>query len=201
MFLSYFTRENILNFLGLATLFLLLGLGQNGGRPPLNKVAGTPLNDTFYQSLQRLEGQRLAGRTIYPTGQRAPFAGQPIHLEVARCTKNEMRMPLYVGGKVYRTLILERTPTGSFLKHEDKTALSVAPVTSLNEKQRTDPAYGPLSPADAANLPWPGPPATSVWTLTFNSDQSRFSYLMERDGQLQMQIDFDLPAYLAVVIP
>ena len=195
MFSQYFTRENILDFMGLVALFLLLALGQSCMRTPITGTANTSANDAFYQSLRGLQGKRIEGRTIYPAGREAPFAGKPILLEVASCTKNEMRLPIYIGGKIYRTLILERTPSGFFLKHEDKTETSKAPVLPQSSGQPT--TSGPSFPPDTYLNNRIRPAASRVRTSAFNNDQSVFSYFMELEGKLPMQIDFDLPDYLA----
>jgi hypothetical protein len=53
-------------------------------------------------------------------------------------------------------------------------------------------------PADAYTNNLLGLSSPSVWTLAFSSDRSTFTYLVESDGKLQMQIDFDLNDFLAV---
>lgn len=168
-------------------------------RTPIAESAQIPANETFYQSLVNLKGKKLEGQTIYPEGKWAPFAGQQIALEVASCTKKEVRIPIFIGGKVYRTLILERTPEGFFLKHENKNEDGRSNQIDLygGQTEGNGTAYVQLFPADLYTKNLMSLSTPSVWTLAFSSDRTTFSYLVESDGKLQMQIDFNLNDYLA----
>ena len=181
-----------------ASLFLLVS-STSCMRTPMAESVQNPENETFYESLINLKGKKLEGQTIYPEGKWAPFAGQPISLEVASCTKKELRIPIYIGGKVYRTLILERTADGFFLKHENKNDDGRSNQINLygGQTEGNGTAYVQLFPSDAYTKNLMSLSTPSVWTLAFSSDRSTFSYLVESDGKLQMQIDFNLNDYLA----
>lgn len=201
MFARYFTRRNIVDAIGLFLLLMLLVLGQTGcTRASVVQKSASPANDTFYQSLESMQGRKVAGRPVYADEKMAPFAGKAITLEVASCTKKEMRIPIYVGDKIYRTLVLERTPNGFFLKHENKTEAGRSKAVDLYGGQTVEAgtAFMQFFPADAYTNNLLGSSSPSVWTLAFSSDRSTFTYLAESDGKLQMQIDFDLHDYLAV---
>ena len=178
---------------------MLFLFGTSCMRAPITKSAETPDNETFYQSLANLQGKKLEGQTIYPEGKWAPFAGQPISLEVSSCTKKEMRIPIYIGGKVYRTLILERTPAGFFLKHENKNEDGRSNQINLygGQTEGNGNAYMQLFPSDTYTKNLMSLSTPSVWTLAFSSDRTTFSYLVESGGKLQMQIDFNVNDYLA----
>jgi len=168
-------------------------------RAPLTSSERIQPNEAFYQSLESLQGRMVQGQTIYPEGKWAPFAGQAISMEVASSTNSEMRIPIYIGGKVYRTLILERTPIGFMLKHENKTEDGHSADINLygGHTKGNGTAFMQFFPADTYTKNLLSLSTPSVWTLAFSSDRSTFSYLVESDGKLQMQIDFNLNDYLA----
>ncbi|WP_146153500.1 hypothetical protein [Adhaeribacter arboris] len=168
-------------------------------RTPVTKSATISASEEFYQSLGNLQGRMVQGQTIYPEGKWTPFAGQPISLEVTSHTKSKMRIPIYIGGKVYSTLILERTPTGFLLKHENKTENGQSHEINLygGHTNNNGTAFMQFFPADTYTKNLMRLSSPSVWTLAFSSDRSTFSYLVESDGKLQMQIDFNLNDYLA----
>ncbi len=167
-------------------------------RTPVTQNISNPANDAFYRSLESMQGRRIAGQTIYPESKSALFAEQPIFLEVINCTKSEMRIPIYIGEKVYRTLIVERTPTGFFLKHENRKVDGRAHQINLygGHTKGNGTAYMQFFPADTYTKNLMSLSAPSVWTLAFSSDYSTFSYLVESNGKLEMQIDFNLQEYL-----
>ncbi len=178
---------------------ILLSCTASCTRTPMAKSELVPASQTFYQSLENLQGRMLQGQSIYPEEKWAPFAGQEIAMEVTSATKNEMRIPIYIGGKVYRTLILERTPKGFMLKHENKKEDGRSHDINLYGGHTTEngTAFMQFFPADTYTKNLMSLSAPSVWTLAFSSDRSTFSYLVESDGKLQMQIDFNLNDYLA----
>lgn len=168
-------------------------------RAPITKNSPRPVDDYFYRSLGSMQGRRITGQTIYPESKAGLFAEQPISLEVIYCTKSQIRIPIYVGATVYRTLILERTPTGFFLKHEHKKAGGQSHEINLygGHTQGNGTAFMQFFPADTYTKNLMSLSTSSVWTLAFSSDYSTFSYLVESNGKLEMQIDFNLKEYLA----
>ncbi|QMU29790.1 hypothetical protein [Adhaeribacter radiodurans] len=168
-------------------------------RAPIAQSELVPAKEVFYQSLESLQGKMMQGQTIYPEGKYVPFVGQEIAMAVSSCTKNEMRIPIYIGGKIYRTLILERTPAGFLLKHENKKEDGRSNEINLygGHTQDNGTAFMQFFPADTYTKNLMSLTSPSVWTLAFSSDRSTFSYLVESDGKLQMQIDFNLNDYLA----
>lgn len=168
-------------------------------RTPVTESNLNLVNDAFYRSLESMQGRKIGGYTIYPESKSALFGGQPIFLEVINCTKSEMRIPIYIGEKVYRTLIVERTSTGFFLKHENKKADGQAHAINLygGHTKGNGTAFMQFFPADTYTRNLMSLSTPCVWTLAFSSDYSTLSYLVESDGKLEMQIDFNLKEYLA----
>ena len=181
---------------------LLLFTTASCMRMPVTENNLNPANDAFYHSLESMLGRRIVGQTIYPEAKSELFAGQLISLEVTDCTKSEMRIPIYIGEKVYRTLLLERTPMGFFLKHENKKADGRAHEINLygGHTKGNGTAYLQFFPADTYTRNLMSLSTPSVWTLAFSSDYSTFSYLVESNGKLEMQIDFNLKDYLATTV-
>ncbi|QNF33114.1 hypothetical protein HUW51_10385 [Adhaeribacter swui] len=184
------------SFLVVLLLFTFTGCMRT---PTTGNSSLRTANEAFYQTLESLQGKKLAGQTIFPEMPSALLAGQPVSIEVASCTKSEMRIPIYVGEKVFRTLILERTATGFFLKHEIKKENGQTHEINLygGQTKGNGTAFMQFFPADTYTKNLLSLSAPSIWTLAFSSDYSTFSYLVEKDGKLEMQIDFNVNDYLA----
>ncbi|RDC65099.1 hypothetical protein [Adhaeribacter pallidiroseus] len=184
---------------GIILLALMLFAATSCIRTPVATKNYNPANDTFYQALESLQGARVIGQPLYPETKSTLFAGQLVSLEVINCTKSEMRIPIYIGEKVYRTLILERTPAGFFLKHENKQEDGQANRINLygGHTKGNGTAYMQFFPADTYTKNLMNLSTPCVWTLAFSSDHSTFSYLVENNGKLELQIDFNLNNYLA----
>jgi sugar lactone lactonase YvrE len=52
--------------------------------------------------------------------------------------------------------------------------------------------YLVVFPADGYSRHLLGGQLSYTWTLAFDNDRSRFSYMAETDGKLTIQFDFDL---------
>jgi hypothetical protein len=144
--------------------------------------------------LLTLKGKQLAGTIIYPSGNEAPFKGQSIWLEVKASGRRQVRLPIYRNQQVYRTLILGQDEQGFFLQHENKMPNGLQAEISM---------YGGYSigvpspfimvfPADAYSRHLLGSFRENVWSLAFNNERSILSYIVEENGHVTLQIDFDL---------
>lgn len=183
---------------GLLLLLVLMGAwlpGCKTGKP------GTRANNTpsFYEQLQLLCGKKITGEVLYPAGAEAPFRGMDIWLEVNQCTDQEIRMPVYIDRKIYRTLILSRDATGYTLRHEQKRANGTQADFSLYGGHSTgdDTGYLLVFPADGYTKQLMGADLNSVWSLAFNNDKTTLSYIAETDGKLNLQLDFNLTGQTA----
>ena len=116
-----------------------------------------------------------------------------IWLEVNAKEKNEIRLPVYTGQKVYRTLVLGQDEEGFWLKRENKKANGTHAELSLYN------GY-----AEAVTSPYLLYFTSYVytrrllgtdrrnWSLALSSDGTILSYIAEDDGRLMMQIDFEI---------
>jgi len=177
-----------LQLLSLLLLLLLGSFGCTNQMRPEKKV-----EDYFYQNLKKASGRKLEGTIIYPAGEEAPFKGLDIWLEVNAKEKNEIRLPVYTGQKVYRTLVLGQDETGFWLKHENKKADGTHAELSLyggHTEDVTSPFMLYFTP-DVYTTRLLGTDQRN-WSLALSSDGSILSYIAEDDGRLLMQIDFDI---------
>jgi len=117
-----------------------------------------------------------------------------IWLEVAQCNQKEIRMPIYINEKIYRTLILSQDQSNYILRHENKRSDGTQAEISMYGGQ-TDgkkDAFLLLFPADGYSRQLLGAELNYAWSLAFTSDKSTLSYMIENNGKLTLQIDFDL---------
>lgn len=164
-----------------------------GSLKPATAIA-KPTEDSFYQQLQAYCGKKLIGHVLYPAGKEAPFQGMEIWLEVAQCNQKEIRLPIYINRKIYRTLILSQDKTKYILRHENKRPDGSQAEISMYGGQTAgkNDTYLLLFPADDYSRQLLGAELNYAWSLAFNSDKSTLSYMIENDGKLTLQLDFDL---------
>lgn len=78
--------------------------------------------DAFFARLTALCGKTFQGKVVTTDPADASFAGKPLVMQVATCSKDEVRIPFHVGEDRSRTWIVTRTPAGLRLKHDHRHA-------------------------------------------------------------------------------
>lgn len=153
---------------------------------------------SFFDNLQGLCKKKFAGYIVYPAGKEAPFQGKKIWIEVASCSAKEIRIPINIGEKIYRTLILGRNESGVYLQHENKRPDgSQAEISLYGGKALSHQSpFLLVFPADSYSKQLLGSERNSSWSLSISSDKSTLSYIAESDGRLDIQIDFNLSTTL-----
>ncbi|MGV3504371.1 MAG: hypothetical protein ACO1O1_11730 [Adhaeribacter sp.] len=144
--------------------------------------------------LRLYEGKQLAGTIIFPAGDATPFQGQQISLQVQASGRSQVRLPILRDQQVYRTLILRQEETGYTLQHENKKPNGQQAEISMYGGHHTG-TFSPyilVFPADAYSRQLLGEGREQVWSLALNNDRSVLSYIIEENGHVTMQIDFDL---------
>ena len=190
MFRFYKLHLLLLYFILIVSSFLLPGC-QNATPQKSPELS-------FYNNLQALCKNKYAGSIVYPAGKEAPFQGKKIWIELASCSAKELRIPINIGDKVYRTLILGRNENSVFLQHENKRPDGSQAEISLYGGRAvtlTSPSLL-VFPADSYSKQILGAERNCIWTLSISSDKSTLSYIAESDGRLDLQIDFNLTATL-----
>ena len=176
---------------GLFYLLVAFLLGCSAAKPIASRQPAT-----FYKQLQQHCGKKLTGTVLYPGGKEAPFQGMHIWLEIDQCNEKEIRMPIKLDDKIYRTLILGRDNTGPgyTLRHENKRPNGTQAEFSMYGGQTTNAGSNFLLvfPADSYSRQLMGAEMNYVWSLAINSDRTTLSYMVETDGKLNLQLDFDL---------
>ena len=180
----------------LLLLFCFLSLFTGCTTP---KPVARPAALSFYKQLQLLCGKKMNGMVLYPAGAEAPFKGMAIWLEVTQCSDRELRMPIYIDNKVYRTLIVGQDQTGYTLRHENKRPNGAQADISMYGGHTTDAGTGYLLifPADGYTKQLMGPELNYVWSLAFNNERTTLSYMAETDSKLNLQLDFNLTSQAA----
>ncbi|GEO03477.1 hypothetical protein AAE02nite_11410 [Adhaeribacter aerolatus] len=163
------------------------------------KLVAAGSTPSFYKQIRLLCGKRITGEVLYPAGAEAPFRGMDIWLEVTQCNDREIRMPIYIDHKIYRTLILGRDENGYSLRHENKRPNGTQADFSLYGGHTTEPDTGYLLvfPADGYTKQLMGPEMNYVWSLAFDNERTTLSYMAEVDGKLNLQLDFNLTSQVA----
>jgi hypothetical protein len=96
----------------LVVLALVLPLGVGcAGRPDVMP------RDAFWSNLGGLCGRAFPGRVVIDTTKSPTFRDKPLALYVARCTADEIVMPLLIEDKVWATLTLTRSEGSLTLEH------------------------------------------------------------------------------------
>jgi hypothetical protein len=153
-------------------------------------------NPDFMDHLFTLQGKQMAGMVIHPSGPDEPFKGERIWLEVKSKGRKEIRLPIYRDQKIYRTLILGQDEQGYFLQHENKKDNGLQAEISMYGGHSTGvpSPFILVFPADAYSRQLLGSLRENVWSLAFNNERSVLSYIVEENGHVTLQIDFELPA-------
>ncbi|MEJ8801290.1 hypothetical protein [Pontibacter sp. H249] len=149
---------------------------------------------SFYKSIANHCGKSYAGKVIFPSDGKDPFAGQALTMHVASCSDTTIRIPFHVGADKSRTWVLNKTAEGLQLKHdhrhEDGTPDEVTMYggIALASEDKLEQRF----PADAYTAQLIPAAATNEWTMALSPDGKTFSYILKRDNQLRFRADFDL---------
>lgn len=162
-------------------LMLLLGACTAPGQV----LSGTAAQRAFLDHLGKLCGASFAGTaSIVPADASDTWSGTPIVARVARCTRNEVHVPVQVGSERSRTWIFRQSEGGLVLVHDHRHAdgspaaqtMYGGPASSEGSAHaqhfRADAYTAGLLPASAAN----------VWHVTLTPDGSSLTYFLERKG-------------------
>ncbi len=170
----------------LALLSLLSSCAQ---QQPISKP-----QQSFYRSLSAFCGKSYSGKTVFPEGDKDPFAGKALVMHVLACSDTSIRIPFDVGEDKSRTWVIRKTEEGLQLKHDhrhengtpDEITMygGIALATENHLEQRF--------PADAYTAQLIPAAATNEWTLMLSPNGNVFSYILKRDNQLRFRADFDL---------
>ena len=148
----------------------------------------------FYTNLGKLCGKSFRGTTVFPAGDKDPFAGKELTMHVAACSDTTIRIPFHVGEDKSRTWVIRKMEEGLQLKHdhrhEDGTPDEVTMYGGVAPK--TESANEMRFPADAFTARLIPAAATNEWTLLLSPHGKTFSYILKRDNQLRFRADFDL---------
>jgi hypothetical protein len=157
--------------------------------------------DAFFARLTTLCGKTFQGQVVTTDPADASFAGKPLIMQVATCSKDEVRIPFHVGEDRSRTWIITRTPAGLRLKHDHRHADGTEDAVSQYGGDTTTPGTASRQefPVDAASKAMfvredRGVSLTNVWAIEIEPSQT-FAYELRRPGR-HFRVEFDLKAPL-----
>ncbi|MBN9481641.1 MAG: hypothetical protein J0I52_15505 [Bordetella sp.] len=76
--------------------------------------------DAFFANLTALCGQRFEGKVVTTEAADSDFVGKRLLMHVRDCSKDEIRIPFWVGEDRSRTWVVTRTGSGLRLKHDHR---------------------------------------------------------------------------------
>jgi hypothetical protein len=139
-------------------------------------------------------GKSFAGKVIFPTDDKDPFAGKALTMHVSSCSDSAIRIPFHVGEDKSRTWVISKTEQGLQLKHdhrhEDGTPDEITMYGGI--AKASDNKLEQSFPADEHTAQLIPAASTNEWTLALSPDGKTFSYILKRDNQLRFRADFDL---------
>ena len=170
-------------------------------------------HDAFFARLTALCGNAFAGRLVSTDAADAAMVGVPMTMHVARCTADQVRIPLHVGTKEggwdrSRTWIVTRTATGLRLKHDHCHSDGSPDAMTDYGGDATDPGT-PIRqafPVDATSVALFRaqnrlPSVANIWTVEV--DATRFAYQLARTGgdARRFRVEFNLTRPVAAPEP
>jgi len=156
--------------------------------------------DAFFARLTALCGKTFQGKVVTTDPADASFAGKPLIMHVATCSKDEVRIPFHVGEDRSRTWIITRTAAGLRLKHDHRHADGSEDAVSQYGGDTTTPGTASRQefPVDAASKAMfvredRSVSLTNVWAIEI--ERQTFAYELRRPGR-HFRVEFDLKAPL-----
>ena len=156
--------------------------------------------DAFFARLTALCGKTFQGKVVTTDPADASFAGKPLIMQVATCSKDEVRIPFHVGEDRSRTWIITRTAAGLRLKHDHRHADGSEDAVSQYGGDTTTPGTASRQefPVDAASKAMfvredRSVSLTNVWAIEI--ERQTFAYELRRPGR-HFRVEFDLKAPL-----
>lgn len=155
--------------------------------------------DAFFARFTALCGKTFQGKVVTTDPADASFAGKPLVMQVATCSKDEIRVPFHVGEDRSRTWVITRTPNALRLKHDHRHADGTEDAVSQYGGDTTTPGTASRQefPVDAASKAMfvredRSVSLTNVWAIEIEPGQT-FAYELRRPGR-RFRVEFDLKA-------
>lgn len=149
----------------------------------------------FWSNLQKLCGKAFAGTVAAAPADDTTFKGKELVMHVRSCTKNQIKIPFFVGEDKSRTWVLTKMKNGRILlkhdhRHEDGKTDKVTMYGGLTTNSGS--ATRQMFPADDETVKVIAAAAANVWWIDL-VDGDYFSYNLRRMGtERYFSIKFDL---------
>lgn len=180
----------------LAVLFL--GLSCQRGKAPGTEEhaeqAELPAQQAFFERLASLCGDSYQGSQIYRSPHGESWEARQMVIHVAECRDDHIYIPFRVGEDESRTWVLRIDEGKLRFQHDHRHADGTPEEASLyggfaNDNGTAFVQYFPADEYTAEVIPGG---EGNVWTLSFDQEMTTLSYMLERDGELRLRVDFDL---------
>ena len=153
----------------------------------------TEAADLFMDNLRQICGQAFAGELVDYNDSDVDLLGEEMVMHVRECSKDEVRIPFFVGEDRSRTWVFTRTTDGLRLKHDHRHEDgSEDEITQYGGDASGDSATKQSFPADAWTKELIPYAAENTWTVVIHPGET-FSYRLRRAGtDRRFRVDFDL---------
>ncbi|MFS0769268.1 hypothetical protein ABC397_10140 [Brevundimonas sp. 2P06AA] len=194
----YFKPARALSVAAIAVGLTLSACSSEPATPAATAdAAPATAQDAFFANLTALCGQRFEGKVVTNEAANSDFVGKRLLMHVRDCSKDEIRIPFWVGEDRSRTWVVTRTESGLRLKHDHR-----------QPDGKTDPLhwYGgdtknegtaerqefPVDQEsiDLFNAQDASVSTTNVWAMEVRPGKT-FTYELRRPNR-HFQVDFDL---------
>lgn len=164
---------------------------------PKPAQATATAQDAFFANLTELCGQRFEGKVVTTEAADSDFVGKRLLMHVRDCSKDEIRIPFWVGEDRSRTWVVTRTESGLRLKHDHRQpdgktdplhwygGDTATEGTAERQEFPVDQESIDLFNAQNASVS-----TTNVWAMEVHPRKT-FSYELRRPNR-HFQVDFDL---------
>ena len=153
--------------------------------------------DVFFARLTALCGKTFQGKVVTTDPADASFVGKPLTMQVATCSKDEVRIPFHVGEDRSRTWIVTKTGTGLRLKHDHRHVDGTEDAVSQYGGDTATPGTASRQefPVDAASKAMfvredRTVSLTNVWAIEVEPGRT-FAYELRRPER-HFRVEFDL---------
>lgn len=181
----------------LLVMFFLVVACQRGKTPGTQEhaeQAESPVQQAFFERLASLCGESFQGTQIYRSPHGQSWEAQEMVIQVEECREDHIHIPFRVGEDTSRTWIFLIEEGKLRFQHDHRHADGTPEEASLyggfaNESGTAFVQYFPADDYTAEVIPGG---EGNVWTLAFDQDMTTLSYILQRNGELRLRVDFDL---------
>ncbi len=177
----------------------ILGLAScNSAQEKSEQIAKTG-EDIFFERFKDIEGKSFSGKEVFIREDMESWAHLDLVMHVREYTDSIIYVPFRVGDNTSRTWTLYRESDGRLRlrhdhRHDDGTPEDLNLYGGYTGEGST--GVSQLFPADDFTCKMLRRICDNEWNMQFSDDLSTFSYILKKEGDKVIRIDFDLTSPL-----